>query len=117
MAGGEDLKRASDWRKRQLAEERKLRGAVDAVLQTESGREVFKHLFHICGYNKTSIVADPRTGAVAVDGTVYNEGRRSVYIQLRLRASRALLTPVEEAAEEAEWPRFDEDAQPQPGEK
>lgn len=83
---------------RAAAKERALRAAVDEVLRTEAGRTVFKFLFSICGYDQADI---PQDALRNVDSGVllYNTTRRSVYVKLRSKASRALLTPVEEAAE------------------
>lgn len=80
-------------------EEARLRGDVDNVLRTASGRALFRYLFKICGYSKSSIVVNPRTFEVNERAVVYNESRRSVYVQLRQAATKELLTPVEEAAE------------------
>ncbi len=76
----------------------KLRASVDEVLRTEAGRALFVHLFHICGYNQADI---PQDALKHVDSgeLLYNTTRRSIYVKLRALASRALLTPVEEAAE------------------
>lgn len=83
---------------REAAQE-KLRAAIDSVLRTEDGRTLFKFLFEVCGYNKSSLVANRQTGELSASSTAYNEARRAVYIVLRNKATRQLLTPVEEAAE------------------
>lgn len=74
---------------------------VDNLLKTEDGRELFKHLFFISGYNQTSLFINPVSREVNTHGTVFNEGRRAVYLELRRLATRSLLTAVEEEAEKA----------------
>ncbi len=71
---------------------------VDAVLQTDAGKAVFKYLFNICGFNKPSRV-ETSTGAVDPIGTTCNDERRSVYLQLRAHADPRLLADVEYAAQ------------------
>ena len=87
--------KAADFRKRREA---KIRVAIDAVLKTPAGRELWAYLFHLCGYNQSSIAVGP-DGDVQDRATQHNEARRLVYIQLRKLASRSLLVPVEDAAE------------------
>ena len=90
-----------------LKEAAKVGHALDNVLRSEDGRTVMTHLFRICGYNRSSVVVNPQTGDIKVDGTVYNEARRAVYLQLRRMASPVLLAPVEEAAELADASVFE----------
>lgn len=80
-------------------EEAKLRVAVDEMLRTPAGRAVMIFLFHLCGYNRSSIAADPYTGEVQTVATQHNEAMRLVYLKLRAKASRELLAPVEAEAE------------------
>ena len=79
-----------------------LHKSVDAVLRTPEGRALFAHLFNVCGYNRSSTVADPANGAVLAESTAYNEARRGVYIHLRQLASYDLLKAAEEIAERTE---------------
>jgi hypothetical protein len=64
--------------------------AVKDVLATEAGKELFRFLFKICGYDQTSIVVDMKTGTLDLEKSLYNEARRAVYIQLRA------LAPIED---------------------
>ncbi len=72
----------------------KLKRDIDSVLRTEAGRGVFRHLFYICGYDKSSIAVDG-LGVISSENVAYNEARRKVYIQLRNLASQSLLIPIE----------------------
>lgn len=74
--------------------------AVTAVLATDAGKELFKFLHQICGYDQTSIVIDLKTGNLDPEKTLYNEARRAVYIQLRNLAPKEILRDVEYSTEE-----------------
>lgn len=78
--------------------EKRLRGAVDAVLKTEPGRVLWAHLFQVCGYNITSL--EHRTdGELAPLATEAREAQRLIYIRLRSLPSRALREAAEIFAE------------------
>lgn len=73
----------------------KLKRCVNTVFSTEEGRVVLHHLMELCGYQKTSIVGDPRTGDLQDRGTFYNEARRAVYLELRRFIRPDILKSVE----------------------
>lgn len=79
-------------------EEEKLNRNIDEVLRTEAGRAVWAHLFHLCGYN-TSSLTQRKDAEIAELGTVGKEAQRLVYIRLRNRASKDLLAVAEQLAE------------------
>lgn len=87
--GGLDAARAADL---------KLRQSVDAMLRSAEGQTVFIYLFNICGWNQADVPVD-KLGEIAPGALTYNATRRSIYAKLRSKASRSLLTTVEEAAE------------------
>lgn len=78
----------------------KLRSAVDAMLRSEAGQIVWVHLFHLCGYNQSSLVRRS-DGELAPLATEAQEAQRLVYLKLRSLASRGLLVKVEDDAESA----------------
>ena len=84
------------------AKDHRVRVAIDTVLKSAAGQTLFAHLFEICGYNLSNTAADRKTGDYQPLASAYNDARRSVYIDLRNRATVALLAPVELAAEEAQ---------------
>ncbi len=68
--------------RRKRAAER-FRSAVNEQLKTRAGMDMLVGLFHLCGYNLTSVVSDPESGEVLDRATSYNDARRSVYVDLR----------------------------------
>lgn len=76
----------------------KLRQSVDAMLRSPEGKTVFTYLFGICGWNQADVPVD-KLGRINTDELQHNATRRAIYAKLRSKASRSLLTPVEEAAE------------------
>ena len=93
------LERAIAARK---AKDHRVRVAIDTVLKSNAGQTLFAHLFELCGYNLSNTAADRKTGDYQPLASAYNDARRSVYIDLRNRATVALVAPVELAAEEAQ---------------
>jgi len=71
-------------------EENQRKTMIASVLATDSGKELFRFLFEVCGYEQPSVVLDGKTGRLDMEKMLYNEARRSVYLQLRA------LAPVDE---------------------
>lgn len=90
MADREEVRKAA---------EKKLDSQVDAVLRTEEGRAVFAFLFHRAEYNGTAVAVDPSSHEILPLSSAYNAGRRSLYLDLRRRASYDLLQAAEALAE------------------
>jgi len=59
-----------------------IRKALDGLLlmDSDSGRVVLKYLYHLCGFNRSSIAVAPATGEVQTIATQHNEAMRLVYI-------------------------------------
>lgn len=53
------------------------------VSKTEEGRRVLRYIMNECGYQSISIVGNPGTGDIHDRGTLYNEARRNLYLDLR----------------------------------
>lgn len=106
MARAEDSAHQKALLDRALAarklKEQRVRVAIDTVLKSNAGQTLFAHLFELCGYNLSNTAADRKTGDYQPLASAYNDARRSVYIDLRNRATVALIAPVELAAEEAQ---------------
>ena len=74
------VERAIEARKMKL---RKVKAALDTVLKSDAGRTLFTHLFEACSYNRSSVAVDMKTGDYQPLASAFNDGRRSVYINLR----------------------------------
>lgn len=72
--------------------------AIDVMLRTPEGREVFMHLFRVCGYNKTNLRRDAM-GKVETDAMLFLEAQREIYISLRTLMSPELRVPMEAEAD------------------
>jgi len=79
--------------------EKKLRESFERVSKTEDGLFVLMHLCRCSGFAR-HVRAIDRMGRVDGEGSAYNDGRRSIYIEeVRPRLSVSRLVAVEEAAE------------------
>lgn len=79
--------------------EKKLDSQIDAVLRTEEGRALFVLMFRLSSYNMNVSAIDPRNHEILPASSAYNDGRRSLYVDLRRRASYDLLQAAEALAE------------------
>lgn len=83
------IEEAKQKRDRQLASDmRKIFGSAE-------GQNVLRWLMVECGYQRPSVVADKTTQQIYIDSTVYNEGRRNVWLQIRRYLTPKILIPVE----------------------
>lgn len=80
------------------AARRKLLAAVDQLLKTEAGREVWAHLYDACGFKKSSLTR-VANGDVAPLSTECKEAQRLIYLDLRKLATPELLAKAEFFAE------------------
>lgn len=81
------------------AASKKLDAQIDAVLRTEEGRALFGLLFRLANYNGVVSAIDVRNHEILPASSAYNDGRRSLYVDLRRRASYDLLQAAEALAE------------------
>lgn len=61
----------------------KLREAFNTVAAIPEGTILFRYLLSECGFFRPSVLVDPKTMNINIDGTVYNEARRNLYLDVR----------------------------------
>lgn len=81
-----------DKRNREIA---LLKKDLNDTFATGSGRRTLRFLMDMCGYQRPSIIADPQSGNPLIDGTIYNEARRNLYLSIRKYIHKDILTAVE----------------------
>lgn len=79
--------------------EAKVRSALDVVARTHAGEDLLIWLFHLCGYNESSIVIDTASGEILERASEHNEARRSVYLDIRKKMDPELRARIELLAE------------------
>lgn len=79
----------------QKARTKKLRETLGAAFGTPEGQQALKLIAELCGYNKTVIGGNPTIGMDVVQGTLYNCGRQSVYLELRAMVPSDILKQIE----------------------
>lgn len=65
------------------------------IAKTDSGIEYIRYIRDICGFEKLSISMNPISGEISERNTIYNEARRSVYLELRKYFPKKLLAKIE----------------------
>lgn len=68
---------------------------IKELCSTESGIAFLVYLKDLSGYQRSSVTMDPNTGELRSEGTMYNEGRRSIYLAVRRLMPESALTKVE----------------------
>ncbi len=61
----------------------KISKACNTVFSTKEGRVLLKYLVEESGIFKGSVLSSGQTGEILEKATIYNEGRRSLYLDLR----------------------------------
>ncbi len=56
---------------------------VAVAASSPEGIITFRQIMHMCGYNKSSLVGNHKTGAISSEGTIYNVGRENIWKELR----------------------------------
>lgn len=69
----------------------------DAGIATASpeGLNFMKYIFGLTGYSKILIVGNPATGDIHDRGTLYNNARRSLWLEIRQLIPRRTLKKIE----------------------
>jgi len=96
-------RRATDESKRKkVGQEKKekekaalLKRDIRETFATGFGQRTLRYIMDLCGYQRPSVVADPSSGEVMTQSTVYNEARRNLYLTLRKYVSVDVLRKVE----------------------
>ena len=77
-----DLKIA-ELKKKNQEEYRRVRAALQLACTDPNVQIVLRHIAKLSGFFKSSVVINVTTNDVALGSTTYNEGRRSLYLDLR----------------------------------
>lgn len=73
----------------------RIKQALGRVSRTKDGKDVIRYIMHRCGFKTPSVVANPTTGEIYTDSTVYNEARRNLYLELRSLIPKEELNLIE----------------------
>ena len=81
-----DIKKQEELKERNREEYKKFRIALEAVAKDVNGIMVLRHIAKLSGFFKSSVVLKGGQGVmngVDVEGTLVNEGRRGLYLDIR----------------------------------
>ncbi len=91
-----DRKKKNEEQQLKLKKRREqLNKIFSEICITADGILVLRHIMEICGYQKISIVGDPVSGDIHDRGTLYNEARRNVYLEIRKYIPSRFLKQIE----------------------
>jgi Fe-S oxidoreductase len=100
----EKLKRdqkLEELKKKNQEEYRKVRAALQLVCVDVNAQIVLRHIAKLSGFFKSSVVVNLATGEVSLGSTTYNEGRRSLYLDLRRMMTDEARRLIESKGEES----------------
>ncbi len=72
-----------------------LKRDFEIAVATPEGLNVFKYIFDLSGYSKVLIVGNPTTGDIHDRGTLYNNVRRSIWLEIRQLIPTRILKKIE----------------------
>lgn len=73
----------------------KVRKAITAIAETEEGQIFFNWMMNSCFFTRSTIEADPTAREINPLGTVFNESRRRLYLDVRRGIPAGLLKKIE----------------------
>lgn len=72
-----------------------LKKDINETFASAQGMATLRYIMDLCGYQRPSTVADPATGEIMYNSTIYNEARRNIYLSIRKFLKRETLISVE----------------------
>lgn len=73
----------------------KIRRAVAEIAETEAGQIFFNWMMNSCFFTRSTIEADPTAREINPMGTIFNESRRRLYLDVRRGIPTGLLKKIE----------------------
>lgn len=73
----------------------KIQDAISRLSKTDDGREFFRYLMRQCSFHVSTIVGNPQSHDINVHGTLFNEARRRLYLDLRRHIPHAERRKIE----------------------
>lgn len=90
----------AEIKKRNAEERAQVRAAVRTARTDRNVEIILRHMAKICGQFKSGIVVNTTTGEVITSSTLYNETRRTVYLDFRKLMSEEDKRLIESKGEE-----------------
>jgi hypothetical protein len=103
MNADEKNKQLDELKKRNQEEYRKFRAAINNIAKLPDGEIVLRHIAKLSGFFKSSIVLKGGMGTmngVDTEGTIANEGRRGLYLDIRRPMSEETRRLIESKPQE-----------------
>ena len=69
--------------------------AITEVSQTSEGQELFRWMMRQCSFHTSTIVGDPQSHEINVYGTLFNEARRRLYLDVRRHIPHGIRRKIE----------------------
>lgn len=92
----------AELKKKNQEEYRRVRAALQLACADPNVQIVLRHVAKLAGWYKSSVVINPATNDVATGSTIFNEGRRSLYLDLRRMLSDDARRIIESKGTEGE---------------
>ncbi len=72
-----------------------LKRDIEIAAASPEGLNLMKWVFGLSGYSKILIVGNPQTGDIHDRGTLYNNARRSIWLEIRQMLPKRILKKIE----------------------
>ncbi len=72
-----------------------LKRDLELATASPEGLNLMKWIFNLTGYSKILIVGNPQSGDIHDRGTLYNNARRSIWLEIRQMLPKRILKKIE----------------------
>ncbi len=72
-----------------------LRRDIEIVTASPEGLNLMKCIFNLSGYSKILIAGNPEIGLSVLEGTLYNNARRSIWLEIKELIPKRTLKKIE----------------------
>ncbi len=72
-----------------------LKRDIEIATASPEGLNLMKWIFDLSGYSKITIVGNPQTGDIHSRATLYNDARRSLWLEIRKLVPKRTLKKIE----------------------
>ncbi len=74
---------------------RLLKRDIEIATASSEGLNLMKWIYDLSGYSKILIAGNPQIGLNVLEGTLYNNARRSIWLEIRQLIPRRILKKIE----------------------
>jgi len=91
--------KTKELREAQQRERKAMVADLNETFATPHGRRTLYRIMQMCGYQVSTVVADPTTNEIQTHSSIYNAARVNLWLSLRAMINKNILIDVEHRSE------------------